>query len=82
MNAVTALTTAMRDLFGGDVPIKSSPHATMVVMTDSSKQLGSKTGDIMRDIGATATFAGADWVATGGVPDHLRGRTPDLERPP
>lgn len=33
MNSVTALTTAMRDLWVSDVPIKSSPHATMVVMT-------------------------------------------------
>lgn len=153
MNAVTALNTAMRDLWGGDVPIKSSPHATMVALTcaehkaymarrttpvitamsrcrevhrdprvdpagcwhcgktghvrrecrklaketaaragagppaagppaneagyvtqemahlvlvacgDSSKQLGSKTGDVILDIGATATIAGAAWVA-------------------
>lgn len=33
MSEVTALTTAMRDLWEGDVPIKSSSHATMVVMT-------------------------------------------------
>lgn len=33
MNEVTALTTAMRDLWGGAVLLKSSPHATMMVVT-------------------------------------------------
>lgn len=33
MNEVTALTTAMRDLWGGEVLLKSSPYATMMVIT-------------------------------------------------
>eukprot|EP00168_Porphyra_purpurea_P015443 TRINITY_DN4751_c0_g1_i2.p1 TRINITY_DN4751_c0_g1~~TRINITY_DN4751_c0_g1_i2.p1 ORF type:complete len:423 (+),score=91.40 TRINITY_DN4751_c0_g1_i2:529-1797(+) len=153
MNEVTALTTATRDLWGGDVPLKSSPHATMMVVTyaeheaymarrttpwsaptigrrdahrapkvdpagcwhcgntghvcrecrklaqetaakkgaappaagphdneagcvsqeiahlvlvasgEAGKHLGAKTGDVIFDIGATATIAGAAWVA-------------------
>lgn len=152
MNEVTALTTAMRDLWGGEVLLKSSPNATMVITYaqheallarraapgkrgingttdttrgqkndsagcwhcgntghvrrecrtlakenaakagsaatrtakpaneagyiaeetahlvliangDEAKRLAAKTGDVILDVGATATIAGAAWVA-------------------